>query len=65
VETAVRLRLQWLAIAAFAALSTALPPSLRSACLVLADGAAIAQRVDVLAKAAARYASTHPSGRLP
>jgi hypothetical protein len=63
VETNVRLRLQWLAISVLAALSTALPAPLRSTCLVLADGAAVALRVDVLAKVAARYVSTHPSGR--
>lgn len=58
-----RPRLQWLAISVLAALSTALPVPLRGACLVLADGAAVAQRVDLLAKVAARYVSTHPPGR--
>jgi hypothetical protein len=63
VESAVKTRLQWIAIVAFAALSTTLPPSLRNACLLVTNGAAMAQRVDALAKAALRYTASHPPGR--
>jgi hypothetical protein len=50
-------RLQWLAVGVLATLASALPPPLRGTCVSLANGALVAQRIEALAQATARYVS--------